>query len=249
MSTDRQKKSSEILSTTLKLSFGQRTPRSDVLKNWRRQQKKESHPLNRRQPPLRLLTSPYLLHNPCNLRTCPTRRALFPILAARPLKRDHPRRPVSWSVYCSLLNMQALSSLLLCLSRCPPYGLPKCKNSFAILRWDDSEAKLYLNLMAEAVTFGLLPELKMKVHDFQLLLTTPFKYSTFKQRVASFDKNLLRRTLSELRTPLPPSKPPTRPNHRPKKTCGLYVHSVRIPLCTRCAVQVIRSSSHLASET
>ncbi|KNZ56492.1 hypothetical protein VP01_2390g3 [Puccinia sorghi] len=29
--------------------------------------------------------------------------------------------------------------------------------------------------LAEAVTFGLLPEMKKKVHNFQLLLNSPFK--------------------------------------------------------------------------
>ncbi|KNZ50791.1 hypothetical protein VP01_4234g1 [Puccinia sorghi] len=34
--------------------------------------------------------------------------------------------------------------------------------------------------------------LLMKVHDFQLLLVSPFQYSTFEQRVAAFDENLPR---------------------------------------------------------
>ncbi|KNZ44412.1 hypothetical protein VP01_9198g2, partial [Puccinia sorghi] len=37
--------------------------------------------------------------------------------------------------------------------------------------------------LAESVTFSLIPELKMKVHEFQLLLALPFIYSTYAQRV------------------------------------------------------------------
>lgn len=35
--------------------------------------------------------------------------------------------------------------------------------------------------LAEVVTFSLLADLKTKLHDFQLFLASPFKYSTFEQ--------------------------------------------------------------------
>lgn len=68
--------------------------------------------------------------------------------------------------------------------------------------------------LAEAVTFGLLPELKTKTHDFQLLLTTPFKYAAFEQRVASFDDNLPRRAPAKTRNAT--SSQPA--SHTPKPT-------------------------------
>ncbi|KNZ50393.1 hypothetical protein VP01_4449g1 [Puccinia sorghi] len=57
--------------------------------------------------------------------------------------------------------------------------------------------------LSEAVTFGLKADLKIKLHDFQLLLVSPFKYSTFEQRVIYRDVPLAGQELKLLflRTP------------------------------------------------
>ncbi|KNZ58004.1 uncharacterized protein VP01_2018g2 [Puccinia sorghi] len=46
--------------------------------------------------------------------------------------------------------------------------------------------------LAEAVAFGLIITLKAKVHNFQLLLVSPFKYFCFEQHIVAFNENLPR---------------------------------------------------------
>ncbi|KNZ52029.1 hypothetical protein VP01_3721g1, partial [Puccinia sorghi] len=57
--------------------------------------------------------------------------------------------------------------------------------------------------LAEAITFGLVTDLKMKVHNFQLLPTSPFLYASFKHRVAAFDENLPCRAPAKAKTTTP----------------------------------------------
>lgn len=108
---------------------------------------------------------------------------------------------LSWDTFRANLLASAL----------PALWMTKLREQLRLLKMGDSESfvaystrartlRTMMNFLrevvsefklAEALTFGLTAELKMKVHDFQWLLASPFKYSVFKQQVAAFDQENL----------------------------------------------------------
>ncbi|KNZ51295.1 hypothetical protein VP01_4007g2 [Puccinia sorghi] len=76
----------------------------------------------------------------------------------------------------------------------PAFWSTKLQEQLCHLKMGETETFVAYSMCARtAVKFGLPQDLKTKVHDFQLLLGSPFKYSTHEQQVASFDENLPRR--------------------------------------------------------
>lgn len=69
--------------------------------------------------------------------------------------------------------------------------------------------------LAEAVTFGMIPELKGKVHDWELLLVSPFDYGGFERRATGFFDSIPKRTATRGRASAPPAS--NHPNVRPSR--------------------------------
>ncbi|PLW19521.1 hypothetical protein PCASD_18940 [Puccinia coronata f. sp. avenae] len=69
--------------------------------------------------------------------------------------------------------------------------------------------------LAEAMSIGLIPELKVLVDNFGKLLKEPFNYNQFEQRVALFYKGLAKKTPQRNQQVAPLSQPSAQPTKNP----------------------------------